>query len=49
MADTKTCEHCGAVVLDSAPERVVVDGRSYYFCSEGCKLQWGEQGEIEDD
>jgi len=49
MANTTTCEHCGNVVPLDKAERFVVESWAHYFCSESCKLQWGEQGEIEED
>ena len=49
MAQTTTCEHCGTVIPRDSAERVVVEDWTHYFCSERCKLQWGEQAEIEED
>ena len=49
MTQTTTCEHCGAVVLRDRAERVVFEDWTHYFCSERCKIQWGEQAEIEED
>jgi len=49
MAQTTTCEHCGTVIAKDGAERVVVDEWTHYFCSELCKLQWGEMDEIEED
>jgi YHS domain-containing protein len=47
--DTVTCEHCGKVAPKQSADRVVVDGWTHYFCSPLCKIQWGEQDEIEED
>jgi hypothetical protein len=30
-------------------ERLVVEDWTHHFCSERCKVQWGEQAEIEED
>ena len=49
MAETTTCEHCGTVVTTHSAQRVVADDWTHYFCSELCKIQWGEQGEIEEE
>jgi YHS domain-containing protein len=49
MADTITCEHCGKVAPKSTAERIVAESWTHYFCSELCKIQWGEQAEIEDE
>ena len=49
MTQTTTCEHCGNATPAEKAERVVADGRTYYFCSELCKIQWGELDEIEED
>jgi YHS domain-containing protein len=49
MAETVACEHCGKVAQKTATERVVVEDWVHYFCSEQCKLRWGEQAEIEED
>jgi hypothetical protein len=49
MAQTSTCEHCGAVVETNRAQRIVVEDWTHYFCSERCKIQWGEQGEIEEE
>jgi hypothetical protein len=47
MDETTTCEHCGLVVPIAKAERVVADDWTHYFCSERCKILWGEQGELE--
>ena len=49
MTETTSCEHCGNVVPIARAERVVIDAWTHYFCSERCKLQWGEQGELEEE
>ena len=49
MAQTTTCEHCGTVIAKDRAERLVVEDWTHYFCSPGCKIQWGEQAEIEED
>ena len=49
MPQTTTCEHCGTVIGKEKAERIVVEDWTHYFCSERCKLQWGEQAEIEED
>ena len=49
MAHTTTCEHCGTVVAKETAERIVVDDWTHYFCSERCKILWGEMAEIEED
>jgi endogenous inhibitor of DNA gyrase (YacG/DUF329 family) len=49
MAQTTTCEHCGKVITTDEADRFVVDDWTHYFCSERCKIQWGEQGEIEEE
>jgi hypothetical protein len=49
MAQTATCEHCGTVIPRERAERFIVEDWTHYFCSERCKLQWGEQGEIEEE
>jgi hypothetical protein len=49
MTQTTTCEHCGTVVPLAKAERLVVEDCTHYFCSERCKIQWGEMGEIEED
>lgn len=49
MPQPTNCEHCDAVIPADAAESVVVDNWTHYFCSERCKLQWGEQGEIEEE
>ncbi|MCK6555923.1 hypothetical protein L6Q96_15310 [Candidatus Binatia bacterium] len=52
MPEPKNCEHCGAAIpaeTAESPEIVVVDNWTHYFCSERCKLRWGEQGEIEEE
>ena len=49
MARTVTCEHCGGVTTTDAAERIVLDDWTHYFCSERCKIQWGEQAEIEEE
>jgi FCS type zinc finger protein len=47
--ETVTCEHCGKVTPKKTAERLVVEGWTHYFCSERCKIQSGEQDEIEED
>jgi len=47
--ETVTCEHCGKVTPKKTAERLVVEGWTHSFCSERCKIQWGEQAEIEED
>jgi ribosomal protein S26 len=47
--ETITCEHCGKVTPKKSAEPVVAEGWTVYFCSERCKIQWGEQADIEDD
>lgn len=49
MAQTTTCEHCGTVIPLDKAERLVVEDWTHYFCSERCKIQWGEMAEIEDE
>ena len=49
MAQATRCEHCGTVVPIVKAERVVVDDWTHYFCSERCKILWGEQAELEED
>jgi len=49
MTQPTNCEHCGKVIPPGPAERVVVDNWTHYFCSERCKIQWGEQGEIEEE
>lgn len=49
MPQTTTCEHCGAVIVIAKAEQFVVEDWTHYFCSERCKIQWGEQAEIEED
>lgn len=49
MPEPKNCEHCGAVIPAGTAETLVVDDWTHYFCSERCKLRWGEQGEIEEE
>ncbi len=49
MAETITCEHCGKVAPKKSAERLVAEGWTHYFCSALCKIQWGEQAEIEED
>jgi YHS domain-containing protein len=49
MAETTTCEHCGKVITTKTAQRVVVEDWTHYFCSELCKIQWGELAEIEED
>ena len=47
--ETVTCEHCGKVTPKKSAEPLVAEGWTHFFCSERCKIQWGEQAEIEDD
>jgi YHS domain-containing protein len=47
--ETVTCEHCGRVIPKKSAETLVAEAWTVYFCSERCKIQWGEQAEIEDD
>jgi len=47
--ETVACEHCGKVSPKETAERLVVEDCTHYFCSARCKIQWGEQGEIEED
>lgn len=49
MTEATTCEHCGKAIPPGTAERVVVDNWTHCFCSERCKLQWGEEGEIEEE
>ena len=49
MTEATACEHCGKVILPGKAERVVVDNWTHYFCSERCKIQWGEADELEED
>jgi YHS domain-containing protein len=49
MAQATTCEHCGAVTDTNTVHRIVVEDWPHYFCSERCKVQWGEQAEIEEE
>jgi len=42
MAQTTTCEQCGTVIPVTQTERLVVEDWTHYFCSERCKIQWGE-------
>jgi YHS domain-containing protein len=49
IMETVTCEHCGKVTPKKTAERLVVEGWTHSFCSERCKIQWGEQDEIEED
>lgn len=49
MGDAVTCEHCGNPIVAGKAERLVAEGWTHYFCSERCKIQWGEQAEIEED
>ena len=49
MAQATTCEHCGTVIPLNTGEQLVVEGWTHNFCSERCKIQWGEQAEIEED
>ena len=49
MVQSTTCEHCGRVIARDKAEVLVVEDWTHYFCSENCKIQWGEQAEIEED
>lgn len=49
MADSVLCEHCGRMTPARAAEIIVVEDWPHYFCSAACKIEWGEQAEIEDD
>jgi len=49
MARTTTCEHCGVVISTDKAEQIIVEDWTHYFCSERCKLQWGEQAELEEE
>jgi len=49
MAPTTVCEQCGTVIDTTTAECLVVDDWTHYFCSERCKIQWGEQIELEDE
>ena len=49
MAQSTTCEHCGTVIPVAKAERLVVEDWTHYFCSERCKIQWGEMAEIDED
>jgi hypothetical protein len=49
IMETVTCEHCGKVTPKKTAERLVMEGWTHSFCSERCKIQWGEQVEIEED
>jgi ribosomal protein L24E len=49
IMQTVTCEHCGKVTPKKTAELIVVEDWAHYFCSERCKIQWGEQAEIEED
>jgi YHS domain-containing protein len=49
MVDDITCEHCGLVVPAGKTARAVAEGWTFYFCSERCKIQWGERGEVEEE
>ncbi|MFQ5665018.1 MAG: hypothetical protein ACE5I7_01170 [Candidatus Binatia bacterium] len=49
MAETTTCEQCGTVITTDTVHRVVVEDWIHYFCSERCKIEWGEEPEIEDE
>ena len=49
MTQTTPCEHCGSVTPVDQAESVIADGWTHYFCSERCKIQWGELAEIEEE
>ncbi len=49
MPETIVCEHCGLPVEKKQAEIVVVDDWPHYFCSEQCKIEWGELGEAEEE
>jgi endogenous inhibitor of DNA gyrase (YacG/DUF329 family) len=49
MPEATICEYCGAVVASAPAESIVVESVTHTFCSERCKLQWGEQVELEED
>ncbi len=47
MSRTVPCEHCGNVVAMDKAEQLIVEDWTHYFCSELCKIQWGELAELE--
>lgn len=49
MPDLVSCEHCGLPVPKERAEVVVVESWPHFFCSERCKIEWGELDEIEDE
>lgn len=51
MPDSVACEHCGKPVQRRTAEVEMVEDWAHYFCSEACKINWGEQAplEIDDD
>ncbi len=49
MPEMVSCEHCGLPVAKERAEVVVVENWPHFFCSERCKLEWGELAEIEDE
>jgi hypothetical protein len=49
MAQATTCEHCGTVVPLDKAETLIVEDWTHHFCSELCKIQWGELAEIEEE
>lgn len=49
MTHATSCEHCGRVILPGEGETVVVETWVHHFCSERCKIQWGEMAELEDE
>ncbi len=49
MTAPVACEHCGKLVQPRAALVETVDDWPYYFCSEVCKFNWGEQADREMD
>jgi len=49
MAQTTTCEHCGTVIPTATAACLVVEDWTHYFCSERCKIRWGEAVDNEEE
>ena len=49
MARSVPCEQCGNVTPIEKAERLIIEDRTHYFCSERCKIQWGEQPDVVDE
>jgi hypothetical protein len=47
MPNTVECEYCGKPVRHDTALVETVDEWSHYFCSEACKIGWGEQAPLE--